>query len=96
MPYPTEDQGFQAVTRQVHVEAICRLLVNCGHIDDNSITNRLDMHLSDHCSECDRLRFVRPRATPQRIVRIVRFTSRQLKPREIQVTTITAIPIQKL
>ena len=38
----------------------------------NSIINRLDMHLSDYCSACDRLGFVRPRVTSHCIVRIVR------------------------
>ena len=64
-----------------------------------SIINRLDMHVSDHCSACDRLQFVRPRATSQRIVRIVcrrNLTSCQLTPREIQVATIAALSIQKL
>ena len=57
------------------------------------------MHLSDHCSACDQLRFVRPRATSQRNVMIVHlrnWTSGQLKLWEIQVATTTNLTIKKL
>ena len=37
-----------------------------------SIINRLGLHHHDHCGACNRLRFVRSRATPQGIIRILR------------------------